>query len=645
MEMEPSSSKIEYSLLAGDHHKIESKQQRGGNDSVNEPSANGGKTFQFSRLSTFGVFGWGWGDGAAKEGQNEGYTGMSFTRGLTEALGLNYESDEAWTKHLIDSYIYGEEKSGRVGDIPMPAGFAREFRFWRVTILSGTLGLLMGLFGVLFMNVAEYVPKLWVNNNNFASAADCNFNAGNLNWMFITAGTGLLVGIVRWVFEYPYNLPGLFAEIRDYHVEPKWSPLTFFLSMGSLAGGASLGPEQALSNLGGGMATYLAEHYPEDRMDSDDRKLLVLSGMSAALGALFPTPLLAVLMIHELGNPPRAYMESIAILSCGACTAFVVYYWLIEYTWVEHVERQLFLTYSWDFEISQVGTAVCIGLLSGVISLVQVIMIGICKQIFTRIRLRLERNKFLQNVLPPLIGGLIVGAINYALPLTVGNGSLAMRAVIKFGHNYVQKPFEIPPEYVPFIPADLPIPTGSNNGGSLTPHLLICTGFAKLFVLGVSMNCGFVGGFVFPTILVGAIAGTLFYQWQTTVPLGLCVACFISAVPAGICPMPFTLACLSIFTLFNGLYQTVPIYVATLMSYLLVCGSGVFTALQLRAQQNQAAQATNTTTGAKAGPPSVNSDRESTNNEEEKNFAINRFLGATSSVSRRHATPTQNTGV
>jgi H+/Cl- antiporter ClcA len=37
----------------------------------------------------------------------------------------------------------------------------------------------------------------------------------------------------------------------------------------------------------------------------EDKQLLVLTGMSGAMGALFPTPLLAVLIIHELGNPPR----------------------------------------------------------------------------------------------------------------------------------------------------------------------------------------------------------------------------------------------------------------------------------------------------------------------------------------------------
>jgi len=62
-----------------------------------------------------------------------------------------------------------------------------------------------------------------------------------------------------------------------------------------------------------------------EKLTKDDQKLLVLSGMSSALGALFPTPLLGVLMILELGNPPGAYMESIIIMSAGALTSFTVY--------------------------------------------------------------------------------------------------------------------------------------------------------------------------------------------------------------------------------------------------------------------------------------------------------------------------------
>lgn len=44
-----------------------------------------------------------------------------------------------------------------------------------------------------------------------------------------------------------------------------------------IAGGAALGPEAALSNVGGGMATYICENWIHFE-DDNDRKLVVLSG-------------------------------------------------------------------------------------------------------------------------------------------------------------------------------------------------------------------------------------------------------------------------------------------------------------------------------------------------------------------------------
>lgn len=52
--------------------------------------------------------------------------------------------------------------------------------------------------------------------------------------MGVTGGTALLIGIIRYVSDFPENLNGLFAEIHAYHVEPKWSPLVYILSALSL---------------------------------------------------------------------------------------------------------------------------------------------------------------------------------------------------------------------------------------------------------------------------------------------------------------------------------------------------------------------------------------------------------------------------
>ena len=81
-------------------------------------------------------------------------------------------------------------------------------------------------------------------------------------------------------------------------------------------------------------------------------------------------------------------------------------------------------------------------------------------------------------------------------------------------------------------------------------YLLTVSVFAKLFTLAVSMNCGFIGGFVFPMITVGAMCGVIAYHQYAYVPFGMCLGCFLAGVPAGICPMPFTLVGIPIYIMY-----------------------------------------------------------------------------------------------
>jgi hypothetical protein len=100
-------------------------------------------------------------------------------------------------------------------------------------------------------------------------------------------------------------------------------------------------------------------------------------------------------------------------------------------------------------------------------------------------------------------------------------------------------------------------------------------------------SLGYVGGFIFPTITIAVIAGVVCYQQYSYLPYGLCIGCFLAGVPSGICPMSFTLSCLSIFCFFFGIYQTAPILIATITSYTVVCGSGLFAAMQARARKQE----------------------------------------------------------
>lgn len=485
---------------------------------------------------------------------------FTYDRRLSSGVsGVGFDSEEVWTKKLIDGYTKVAVQ-GNEGDIPIPLAFAQTKRFWELMIFSGLIGGLIALFAILFMNFAYEVPKLWIDNDDFSTLESCQKYAGKKYWILITFGTGVLVGVIRWVSAYPDDRPGVFKEVNDCHVDPKHVPLTVLISLISLCGGASLGPEQALSNLGGGVATYLMDRSP---FEEDDKKLAILSGMTAALGALFPSPMLGPLLVYELGNPPKDYMESMIVLSFSGIVSYIIYYTLSDNTYLERISQSYqhyIVAVKWEFDEWQLGTGFCIGIVAGVVSVLMILVIGINKQVFYRIRSRLrKRNSFVGSVVPPALAGLVIGCVNQALPLTVGSGDSALYSLIKFGFQ-----------------------------NQLSTSLLLQSIIAKIFVLGASMNSGFVGGFVFPQITIGLMCGIVTYNiFSSFMPFGLAVGCWLPAISSGICPMPITLTLLSLFIFNFGLYQTAPIFVSTITAYTLVCGSGLFGALVSRAKNAQ----------------------------------------------------------
>ena len=91
-----------------------------------------------------------------------------------------------------------------------------------------------------------------------------------------------------------------------------------------------------------------------------------------------------------------------------------------------------------------------------------------------------------------------------------------------------------------------------------------------MFLLGISMNCGFVGGVIFPFLTIGTIAGVLLQHLFNYLPLGLCVGTFMFSIGCGLIPAPFTFTALSAFLFYFGAYQTVPVFIAIITSYTIV---------------------------------------------------------------------------
>jgi len=218
----------------------------------------------------------------------------------------------------------------------------------------------------------------------------------------------------------------------------------------------------------------------------------------------------------------------------------------------------------WQFNNEQCAIALAVGVISASLCLLVVLFLGIMRQVFNRIRDVVNMRTPLDGmIVTAVLGGLLVGTVSWALPLTIGDGSLGTSAAIRLTFEQLKHTDD-----------DVSV-----SAGRMTAHLLVCSMFAKMFTLAVSLNCGFAGGFVFPMLTIGTFAGCCMALFYPSLPVGFCIGAFMAAVPAGICPMPFTLLGIAVYCFYFGIYQTVPIFIAVITSYTVVCGSGLFRVL------------------------------------------------------------------
>jgi H+/Cl- antiporter ClcA len=155
-----------------------------------------------------------------------------------------------------------------------------------------------------------------------------------------------------------------------------------------------------------------------------------------------------------------------------------------------------------------------------------------------------------------------VGVTNYCLPLTIGSGSTLLSA---FPTVYLQ--------------------------GNISNYIMISSAFAKMALLTISMNCGFIGGFIYPMITIATICGLVCNNMYPGIPLGMTLACFMAALPSSLAPMPYTFCSLFSLIFSLGPYQASTVFVSGLTAYTLVSGSGILQYMQKKAAEREAQSA------------------------------------------------------
>ena len=410
----------------------------------------------------------------------------------------------------------------------------RSREFWTVIGYGVVFGLVLAFAGLAFLGLVKGGTTLW-----FTQPKHPGWFSGSLWWVAVTAAAGVLVGVLRRFLAVPPKLPGTMKELKDERVEPSTVLKAVAVSLVSLVGGASLGPEAALGKIGGGLGTWVSERRKLDERTSQTN---VLSAMSGAYAGLLSSPILATLFTIEIARPKRANVANTVVAALLSSTvAFAVYFPIAGTTFLGIYALPSFAYKDW-----QLAAAIPLGLAAGALAITTVVAVGL----LTKLTAPLAERPVLRSAL----GGIIFGLVGVALPLTLFTGTSQLATVI-------------------------------HDGAALGAGLVIAVVFAKILMFALCEATGFIGGPVLVMLFIGGTAGIAAHLLIPGLPEGLAFATMFAAVPGSLIAAPVTVILMVALTTQIGTLQLAPVAIAVLTSYLAVSGSGALRALARKGRQ------------------------------------------------------------
>jgi len=422
--------------------------------------------------------------------------------------------------------------------------------FWRVIGDAVVLGLVLAFAALAFLGLVKGGTNLW-----FTLPKNPGWFSGHLWWVAVTAATGVLVGVLRRVFRLPAKLPGTLKEIRDQRVETSTVFKAVAVSLVSLVGGASLGPEDALGKMGGGLGTWVSARR---NLDESTSATNALSGMSAAFGGLLSSPILATALVVEVARPKLARLgDTLVATLLSSTVAFAVYFPIAGGTLLG-----IYRLPHYKYENWQLAAAVPLGLAAGALALIIVVAMGLLAKLTAPLA------KW--TILRPVLGGIAFGLVGVTLPLTLFTGTSQLTIMI-------------------------------HDGAALGAGLVIAVLFAKIFTFALCEATGFIGGPILVTLFIGGTAGIAAHLLIPGLPEGLAFATMFAAILGALVAAPFSLIVLAALTTQIGALELAPVAIAVLTAYIAVSGSGALMALARRGRK----PAPSVPQAARHSPPSA----------------------------------------
>jgi H+/Cl- antiporter ClcA len=391
--------------------------------------------------------------------------------------------------------------------------------FWVLMGYAVVLGV-FGAFAALIFVGAIKVGGKWYSDSH------PGWFGGHWWWVAVAAAAGILVGLLRQLTRLPWKTPGLIEDLQTELVDVKLVPGIAAVSLVSLIGGASLGPEKALGAMGGGAGSWIAQRRA---LKTEDAQVNTLAGFAGAYGGLFSATVIVVMLIMEVARPGgQKFTKALAAQIVSSSVSFGIYFAIVGAVFLDY-----FTVPHYQFKDWQLLAAIPLGLFAVVVVTLLVGFIAGAARLFARLKV--------PDIAKSLLGGVIFGVVGVALPLTMFNGADQLK-------------------------------TELSRAGTLGLGLIAALLIGKMFTFGVSLGSGFVGGPIFPSLFIGGTAGVLVHEVIPAVPLGLAFTCLLAATVGALVAAPFAMVLMAAFLTQIGALQTAPILIAVVTAFLTMEG-------------------------------------------------------------------------
>ncbi len=338
---------------------------------------------------------------------------------------------------------------------------------------------------------------------------------GKYPWLlyFLPLAGIVIVWMYKWEKEKSSTNLILDAIHAEKEIPVRTAPLIFASTVLTHLCGGSVGREGAALQMGGSIGNFLGKCF---RIDENDKRVVIMCGMSAAFSALFGTPIAAAVFSMEVASVGIMYYAALVpcVISSYTASSVAGYF---------HLEGEHFaLEQIPAFTAINAGKVLLLGLACAAVSILFCVVLHRMEELFHK---RLP-NPFLRIVLAAALVILLTEL-------------LGTRDYLGAGMNVVERAMKGEVSWAAFL--------------------------LKILFTALTLSGGFKGGEIVPTFFVGAAFGSCLGSLMgLSVPLA--TACGMAAVFCGVTNSPISSLLIS-FELFG--FEASPFFlVAIAVSYM-----------------------------------------------------------------------------